>query len=111
MRINILLYCPDAAQLQHLEQLISREEGWEHTGTTSDEQAIELFNRERFDLIILAGDIAPAIDAKLKKLFTMLDRHINILNFYGGDDWFLRVQVSTILKLDEPEGPVIDNPF
>lgn len=111
MRINILLYCPDAAQLHHLEGLLAKEEGWEFVGTTSDEQAIELFNRERFDLVILAGDIAPAVDSKLKKLFTMLDRHISILNFYGGDDWFLRVQVSTILKLDEPEGPVMDNVF
>lgn len=110
-KINILIYSPDAAMLEHMLNLVHQQEGWQAQGTTNDEQAIEMFLQQKYDLVILGGEIDAVTDTKLKAIFQRQDRHINILNFYGGDDWFLRVQVQTILRLDEDKPTIIDAPF
>lgn len=110
-RINILVYTPDAELLERMLNIIYDQEGWQAMGTTSDERAIELFMQHKYDLVILGGAIDSVTDTKLKRLFTRQDRHISILNFHGGDDWYLRVQVQTILKLDEDRPMVTDGLF
>ncbi len=109
--LNILVYAPDPMLLERMLQIISDEQGWCAEGTTDDERAIEMFHRRKNELVIIGGNVDSVTDVKLKKLFTRLDRHVSILNFYGGDDWYLRVQIRTIMKLDEDAPVVMDSPF
>lgn len=109
--MNILVYAPDPVLLERMLHIIAEEQDWSAEGTTDDERAIEMFHRRRNDLVVIGGDVNSVTDTKLKKLFTRLDRHVSILNFYGGDDWYLRVQIRTIMKLDEEAPVVMDNPF
>jgi hypothetical protein len=109
--MNILVYAPDPVLLERMLHIIAEEQDWKAEGTTDDERAIEMFHRRKNDLVIIGGDVNSMTDTKLKKLFTRLDRHVSILNFYGGDDWYLTVQIRTIMKLDEDAPVVIDAPF
>lgn len=109
--LNILVYAPDPELLERMLHVIAEEQDWKAEGTTDEERAIEMFHRRKNDLVVIGGDVNSVTDIKLKKLFTRLDRHVSILNFYGGDDWHLRLQIRTIMKLDEEVPVVMDGLF
>lgn len=109
--LNILVYCPDNDTLANMLRIIAIESAWDAKGTTSDEEAIDLFQYRGYDLVILSGLTDVKIEAKLKAMFTRLNKQINILIYAGGDDWFLTAQINTIMGMSNENMLVKDNPF
>lgn len=108
--LQILVVCHDGQQLQKMLDIITTEEDWQAEGTTDDEKAIEMFSSRQHDLIVLSG-VAASSEAKLMAIARRIYPQVNILLYAGGDDWFLKAQINTIMGMNDDEAAVLDNPF
>ncbi len=108
--LQILVVANNEEVLQKMLGIIATEEDWHAEGANDDERAIELFHNHQHDLVILSG-IDPKVETKLKAIVTRIYPQVNILLYAGGDDWFLKAQINTIMGMNDEDLPVMDNPF
>lgn len=94
-------------------RLINSHEGWHGTGAAEDEEAIELFQRHHYDVVLLTSGIDEISEAKLRKLFTHQHPDIIILQHYGGGSGLLENEILEALDARKGGGSFTftDNPF
>ena len=111
-KIQILVIGKDPDILQTVVRLINNNNNWYATGTGKDETAIELFHQHVYDLVLLGGGIAPESEIKLRKLFTLQNPDIKIIQHWGGGSGLLENEIRSALDNNE-EGNfnIVDNPF
>lgn len=111
-KIQILVIGREADILQTVLRLINKNDKWNATGTSEDETAIELFHQHPHDLVLLGGGIEAASEIKLRKIFTLQDPDIKIIQHWGGGSGLLENEINAALDNNE-EGNfnIVDNPF
>ena len=111
-KIQILVIGKEPDILQTVVRLINNNSNWNATGTGEDEAAIELFHQHVYDLVLLGGGITPESEIKLRKLFTLQNPHIKIIQHWGGGSGLLQNEITAALENNEKGNfNIVDNPF
>jgi len=111
-KIQILVIGKEPDILQTVVRLINNNNNWNAIGTGEDETAIELFHQHVYDLVLLGGGIGPESEIKLRKLFTLQNADIKIIQHWGGGSGLLENEIRSALD-NNKEGNfnIVDNPF
>ncbi|HEY4874041.1 MAG TPA: hypothetical protein VIH86_00585 [Puia sp.] len=111
-KIQILVICNHEEILQTIIRLINNNEKWNATGTADVEKAIELFHQHKFDLVLLGSGIKNEDENKLRRIFTLQNPEIKIIQHFGGGSGLLSNEIEAALS-DNASGNfnIIDNPF
>ena len=111
-KIQILVICNHEEILQTIIRLINNNEKWNATGTAVIEKAIELFHQHKFDLVLLGSGINDEDENKLKRIFTLQNPDIKIIQHFGGGSGLLSNEIEAALS-DNQQGNfnVVDDPF
>ncbi|MDB5278421.1 MAG: hypothetical protein JWR61_3376 [Ferruginibacter sp.] len=111
-KIQILVIGRDADILQTVVRLVNKNEEWNATGTSEDEAAIELFHQHPYDLVLLGGGIENDSELKLRKIFTLQNPNIKIIQHWGGGSGLLENEIHSALENNEGGNfNILDNPF
>ncbi len=111
-KIQILVIGRDADILQAVVRLVNKNEHWNATGTSEDESAIELFHQHSYELVLLGGGIASDSELKLRKIFTLQNPDIKIIQHWGGGSGLLKNEIQSALENNEGGNfNIVDNPF
>ena len=62
-----------------------------------DEEAIELFQNRKFDIVLLGGGIEEESEKKLRSLFLFQDPEISIVQHFGGGSGLLSNEIRETL--------------
>ncbi len=112
MKYRILVLGRHEDILATILRLINNMEGLEATGTTDDEEAIELFYRHQYDLVLVGGGISSTSEKRLKKLFSLHTPGIKMIQHFGGGGGLLQNEIRYALEGNAGNGVnVADNPF
>lgn len=111
-KIQILVIGRETDILQTVLRLINKNDNWNATGTGEDEIAIELFHQHPYDLVLLGGGIEVDSEIKLRKIFTLQNPAIKIIQHWGGGSGLLENEIRAALENNE-EGNfnIVDTPF
>jgi DNA-binding NtrC family response regulator len=111
-KIQILVVGREPEILQTVIRLINKNDQWNATGTRTDETAIELFHQHIFNLVLLGGGIENDSEIKLRKIFTLQNPAVKIIQHWGGGSGLLENEIRAALENNE-EGNfnIVDNPF
>jgi hypothetical protein len=110
--VQVLVICRHAEITETVLHLMNSTPDWEAVGAQEDEQAIEVFQQRRFDLVLIGSNVGPSSEAKLRAIFTFQNPLIRIVQYFGGGDMLLFAEIRAALTAQE-EGryALQDNPF
>ncbi len=97
-RIQVLVIGRHAEILEAVLKIINQTPDWEAAGALADEEAIEIFQQRRFDLVLIGGGVAPESEAKLKAIFTFQSPLIRIVRHFGRGDERLFAEIRAALS-------------
>jgi len=98
-KTEILVIGRNEEILEVVLRLINNNPAWTGTGACADEDAIEKFHRQKFDIVLLTNGISDEEELKLRKIFTHQDKDIIIIQHYGGGSGLLSNEIY--MALDE----------
>ncbi|MCF0056396.1 response regulator receiver protein [Dyadobacter sp. CY356] len=98
VKVNILAIGRHEEILETVLRIINKSENWTARGALTDEEAIALFEEEKFDIILLCGGIEEASEAVLRKTFTEKDPEIIVIQHYGGGSGLLSNEIIYALS-------------
>ena len=110
--IQVLVIGRHAEIMETVLKLINNTPDWEAAGSLSDEEAIELFQQRRFDLVLIGAGVEPESEAKLRAIFTFQNPLIRIVRHFGGGSGLLFAEIRAALTAQkEGKYALLDNPF
>ena len=77
--------------------LINTNPEWVATKAATGEEAIEKFHHRGFDIVLFAGEITGEDERKLRKIFTIQNPDIILLNHKSGEDNLLTAKITAAL--------------
>jgi hypothetical protein len=83
--------------LETVIRLINKNEEWNGTGASSDEDAIEKFHHHHIDVVLLTNGITNDEELKLRKIFILQQPDVIILQHYGGGSGLLTAEIKEAL--------------
>lgn len=92
-KTQILVICRHAEILQTIIRLVNNNPEWECTGANTDQQAIDAFNGNAFDLVLLGSGIEPSSEENLVAFFRNSRPRISIVQHYGGGSGLLSAEI------------------
>jgi DNA-binding response OmpR family regulator len=98
VKVNILVIGRHQEILETVLRIINKSEHWAAQGTQTDEEAIVLFDRQKFDIVLLCGGIAEECEAALRAAFTQKDPEVIIIQHYGGGSGLLSNEIMHALS-------------
>jgi len=84
--------------MQTVVRLINNNADWEGTSALTDKDAVQAFDHEVFDLIMLCSGIEPESEANLRAYFIAHRPGIKIIQHYGGGSGLLTAEIYEALK-------------
>jgi len=96
-KVQILVICTHQEILQTILRLINNNGRWNAVGTSSDENAAELFHQYQFDLVLLGSGIRDEAEKKLREIFTHQNPLIKIIQHFGGGSGLLSNEIEAAL--------------
>ncbi|MDO8367686.1 MAG: hypothetical protein Q7T20_12875, partial [Saprospiraceae bacterium] len=96
-RIQVLVVGRQEEIMQTVLSLINKTPDWEAAGALADEEAIELFQQRRFDLVLIGAGVEPESEAKLRAIFTFQNPLIRIIQHFGGGGGLLFAEIRAAL--------------
>ncbi|MBC7775097.1 MAG: hypothetical protein H7246_06625 [Phycisphaerae bacterium] len=109
--IQVLVIGRHEEILNTVLRLINNTPDWEAAGALADEQAIELFQQRRFDLVLIGRGVEQESEAKLRAIFTFQSPLIRIVQYFG-DGGHLFAEIRAALEVQqEQKNALLDNPF
>ena len=103
-KIEILAIGRNVEILETVVRLINNNKDWQGTGANQDEEAIEKFHRQHFDIILLTNGISEEEETKLRKIFTHQQPGIIIIQHYGGGSGLLFCEIQEALDKRKTDG-------
>jgi len=100
MKKQILVIGRHEEILQTVLRLINANEQWEAKGTLEDAEAVRLFDRFSFDMVLLTNGISEHCENSLRLYFTHKRPSVNIVQHYGGGSGLLTNEI--LQALSEP---------
>jgi len=93
-------------------RLINKNEEWFGEGSTDEENFIEYFQKDKYDLVLLGGGISPESENKIKALFQRLNPDVPIIQHFGGGSGLLKSEIENALSMKSGNRiNFMDNPF
>ncbi|MFD1817736.1 hypothetical protein SAMN04515674_101404 [Pseudarcicella hirudinis] len=80
--------------LQTVLRLINNNPLWKATGTTSPEEAKDIFLKNSFDLVLIGAGIDKDTDEALRTFFRQNNDKIAIAQHYGGGSGLLYTEIA-----------------
>jgi DNA-binding NarL/FixJ family response regulator len=96
-KVEILVIGRHPQILETVLRLINQNESWNAVGALTDEEAIELFHKHSFELVLLGGGIEESSEKKLRSLFNFQDPRITIIQHFGGGSGLLSNEIMEAL--------------
>ncbi len=96
-RLNILAIHRDTKILATVLRLINTNEKWNGIGSTSDEEAIEMFHQQPVGIVLFCAGIDPENKEKLKAVFSMQNPAPIFLQHFGGGSGLLSAEIYEAL--------------
>jgi hypothetical protein len=96
-KIQILVIGRNEAIVATVERLINNNPKWQATTCLTDEDALSVCKRLRFDLVLLGGGIDERSDAYLRQRLDIIRPGIRIIQHYGGGSGLLATEINMAL--------------
>jgi len=110
--LQVLVIGRHAEIMETVLRLLNSTPDWEAVGALEDEQAIEVFQQRRFDLVLIGGGVNSESEAKLRAIFTFQNPLIRIVQHFGGGSGLLFAEIRAALSAQqEGKYALQDNPF
>jgi len=77
-------------------RIINKDERWQAQGALTDEEAIELFSTNAFDMVLLGSGISETSEALLRATFLRQNPTIAIIQHYGGGSGLLYNEILEV---------------
>jgi hypothetical protein len=84
--------------LQTVVRLINNNPEWDGIGAVTDKEAVQQFDHQVIDLILLCGGIEPESEENLRAYFTAHRPQVSIIQHYGGGSGLLTAEIYEALK-------------
>jgi DNA-binding NarL/FixJ family response regulator len=97
--INILVIGRHPQIMETVLRLINTQSEWKAIGALSDNEAIEKFDAENFDLVLIGGGVDEESERKLKAEFEKVNAQIKIIRHYGGGSGLLFNEINEALLI------------
>jgi len=85
--------------LQTVIRLINTNPDWEGIGAITDKEAVQQFDHQVIDIILLCNGIEPKSEENLRAYFTAHRPHVKIVQHYGGGSGLLTAEIYEALKV------------
>lgn len=72
-------------------------------GATTDEQALELLNRSRYDVVSIGGGVEPGSRIKLKKVLAANMPDVQLIEVPRPDDESMHLPTGEPIRMDGPD--------
>ena len=103
MKTEILVLGRHEEILEILLRLVNKNEAWNGTAATSNEEATRMFSERVFDLVLLSSGIDEESEIYLCNYFRQLNPSIIIVQHYGGGSGLLTNEILQALEhADQP---------
>ncbi len=96
-QINILVIGRHEQIMEAVVRLINTQPHWNARGAMTDEQAIETFSQNKFDLVLVGGGVEEASEIKFKMEFEKINPQVKIIRHYGGGSGLLFNEIMETL--------------
>ena len=96
-KVQILVIGRHPEILQTVLRLINKNEAWEGIGTGDDIEAIEFFQRQDFDIVLIGGGVERESEAHFRAIFTQHKPTIKIVQHFGGGSGLLLGEIQAAL--------------
>lgn len=97
--IKILYIGRHAEILETIVRLLNANEEWLGIGAATDEEALQLFSKYDFSLVLLGCGIEEESEHLLITAFRNLKPNIVIIQHYGGGSGLLRNEITSALEV------------
>ena len=97
-KTNILVIGRNTEIRETIVRLINNNPQWQAIGTGDDDDAIASFQHHAYDLVILGGGILPESELKLRRIFSILNPSIKVIQHWGGDSGLLSNEIIAALE-------------
>lgn len=97
MKLNILVMGRHPQILETILRLINAQPDWHAIGVLTDNEAIEKFRENNFDLVLIGGGVEEESELKLKVEFEKVNPQIKIIPHYGGGSGLLFNEINEAL--------------
>jgi hypothetical protein len=97
MDVKILVIGRHESIMQTVLRLIHEHPGWSALGALTDEEAIFLFETDKFDLVLLGGGVEASSEQYLRATFATINPKIIIIQHYGGGSGLLSNEIMEAL--------------
>jgi DNA-binding response OmpR family regulator len=98
MEIKILVIGRHQEILATLLRLINQNSAWSASGTSNDKEAIEWFQTNNYDLVLLSSGIEEESERQLRSSFTAKNPSVIIVQHYGGGSGLLTGEILQALE-------------
>jgi DNA-binding NarL/FixJ family response regulator len=95
--VNILVIGRHPQIMETVLRLISTQSEWKAIGALADNEAIEKFNADNFDLVLIGGGVDEESERKLKTEFEKVNPQIKMIRHYGGGSGLLFNEIQEAL--------------
>jgi hypothetical protein len=96
--MNILVIGRHAEINETVVRLLNSENGWHATGSLIDLDAIQKFEKENFDIVLVGGGVSEDSERELITNFKQTRPSIKIVRHYGGGSGLLFAEIMEALK-------------
>ena len=96
-KTEILITGRNEEMLQRVVELINSNDEWIASKAASDEEAIEKFHHQNFDVALFINGSADEEEKKLRKIFTIQNPDIIIIRHDGSDSSLLTIEIAEAL--------------
>jgi hypothetical protein len=97
-KIKILAIGRHPEIMQTVVRLINNNAEWVGKSALTDREAVQAFDHELFDVIMLCGGIGPESEENLRAYFTARRPAVKIIQHYGGGSGLLTAEIYEVLK-------------
>jgi len=78
-------------------RLINQHAGWESTGAMTDEEAMEQFQQQSFNLVLLSSGVPEESERELRAFFQSQQPSVPVIQHYGGGSGLLENEILAAL--------------
>ncbi|MVN92359.1 hypothetical protein [Mucilaginibacter aquatilis] len=96
-KVKILAVGRNQEILETVVRLINANDAWEGKGAVTDKEAVQAFDHEVFDLILLCNGISSDSEDNLRAYFLAHRPATKIIQHYGGGSGLLTAEIYEAL--------------
>lgn len=92
--VSILVIGRHPQILETVLTLIHSQKDWRAIGALTDNEAVEKFGRNNFDLVLIGGGVEEESERSLKNEFEKINPQIKMIRHYGGGSGLLFNEIN-----------------